>query len=113
MKILKNKESKIFFNILSFNTDTNGSIIIDGNFRIDGKLTGSIQCDGTLTIGSSGYVEGKIKCKNATISGKVIGDIIGESIVLNKTAKINGTIIADKLVVELGAIITASCDRLI
>jgi len=111
MKILKNKEQKIiFFNILSFGTTLKGEILINGDFRVDGTLDGSVQCE-NLIIGSPGYIDGLIKCKNVEISGKVNGDIYAsELIILNKDAKVNGNIFTSKLIVELGATLSANCN---
>ena len=47
----------------------------NGDLHIDGKLTGSIVCNGDLIIGETGKVKGQIKAKNVYVSGHFHGDI--------------------------------------
>jgi len=98
-------------NILSASTLIKGEIDINGDFRFDGKLYGNITCSGKLTIGSTGYIEGKIECKNAEISGQFIGEIkVKELLILKESSVIKGQIITGKLTVENGAKLTVNCD---
>jgi len=108
--MLKNELTPPSINMLGAGSEVNGDITIDGDLRIDGKISGNILCSGKLLISSFGYVEGTIKCKNAEISGDVIGSINATDLItLKETSKLNGDIVAGKLIVEAGAILTMKC----
>jgi cytoskeletal protein CcmA (bactofilin family) len=52
-------------NLLGADTTVKGDIESNGDFRIDGTLIGSISSKGKVVVGSTGNVEGEIKCQNA------------------------------------------------
>lgn len=94
------------------NSDTviEGTIKASGNLRIDGKLTGKLECKGRIVIGASGSVEGEIRCENAEIEGSIKADIIvTELLSLKSTAKVQGDIVTKKLAIEPGASFSGSC----
>jgi cytoskeletal protein CcmA (bactofilin family) len=94
------------------NSDTviEGSIKAKGNLRIDGKLIGSLECQGRVVIGASGTVEGDIRCENAEIEGSIKANVmVSDLLSLKATAKIHGDIITKKLSIEPGATFTGSC----
>ena len=94
------------------NSDTviEGSIKARGNLRIDGKLTGTLECQGRVVIGASGVIEGDIKCENAEIEGSLKANItVSDLLSLKSTAKVQGDIITKKLAIEPGATFTGSC----
>ena len=87
-----------------------GEIRSAGDIRIDGKIIGTVSTQAKIVIGKNGTVEGDIFCKNANIQGKVIGTIeVEELLDLKRTANIEGEIITNKLVVEEGAMLIATC----
>lgn len=94
------------------NSDTviEGSIKARGNLRIDGKLTGTLECQGRVVIGASGVIEGDIKCENAEIEGSLMANItVSDLLSLKSTAKVQGDIVTKKLAIEPGATFTGSC----
>ena len=94
------------------NSDTviEGSIKAKGNLRIDGKLTGTLECQGRVVIGASGSVEGEIRCENAEIEGSIKANIVVSDLLsLKSTAKVQGDIVTKKLAIEPGASFTGSC----
>ncbi|MFT4544700.1 MAG: cytoskeletal protein CcmA (bactofilin family) [Bacteroidia bacterium] len=94
------------------NSDTviEGSIKAKGNLRIDGKLIGSLECQGRVVIGASGTVEGDIRCENAEIEGHIKANVmVSDLLSLKATAKVHGDIITKKLAIEPGATFTGSC----
>jgi len=87
-----------------------GDMKSDGNFRIDGKVEGTITTTGKVVIGSTGYVQGDIICGNADIEGSVKGRLkVNELLALKASAKIGGDISTNKLSIEPGAVFTGSC----
>jgi len=94
------------------NSDTviEGSIKAKGNLRIDGKLTGTLECQGRVVIGATGSVDGEIRCENAEIEGSIKANVIvSELLSLKATAKVQGDIVTKKLAIEPGASFSGSC----
>lgn len=98
-------------NLLSTESEIVGNIIINGDFRFDGKLVGDIVCSGNLTIGSTAQIEGKINSTNVEISGKITGQIVTKELTTFKdTAFFNGTLSTNKMMVDVGAVLIMNCD---
>lgn len=91
-------------------TEVQGDIVSDSNFRVDGKLNGSINIKGKLVLGPTGYIEGKVSCKDAEVEGTFKGEIKVEAFLsLKSTAKIFGEIHTQRIAVEPGAEFTGNC----
>jgi cytoskeletal protein CcmA (bactofilin family) len=87
-----------------------GKVIAKSDIRVDGIIKGSLDCTSKVIIGPSGYIEGQIKCMNAIIEGRFEGTLsVQELLNVRKTAKINGEISTNKLIVEAGAIFNVTC----
>ena len=98
-------------NIVVANTKIKGDISSDGDFRMDGVLTGNLSIKGKLVVGNSGKIEGNVFCQNADISGEITGNIsVGELLVLQASAKIEGDISIGKISIESGAIFSGKCE---
>jgi cytoskeletal protein CcmA (bactofilin family) len=97
-------------NIIGAGTIIEGDITTNGDMRIDGSLTGSINVKGKLVVGASGMVEGEIICQNADISGTIKGKIgVAELLALKSSSKLTGDIITNKIAIEPGATFSGSC----
>lgn len=82
-----------------------------GLFRIDGKFDGSLASNGDIIIGESGWVKADLKGRNVTIAGRYEGELDAEGrLELKKTATFSGSIKADALLVEDGAILAGNVD---
>ena len=110
-KMAKNNESDSqSVNLIGVGTTIEGDITTNGDMRIDGSLTGSINVKGKLVIGVSGMVEGEIICQNADISGTIKGKIgVAELLALKASSKLSGDIITNKIAIEPGATFTGTC----
>ena len=82
-----------------------GDITGDENLLIEGKVEGTINLNNKdLTIGQSGRVHANITAKEIIIEGEVQGDISGnEKVIISKTGKVQGNIIAPRVKLEDGA----------
>ena len=97
-------------NTIGAGTTVKGDIISDGDFRIVGKLVGTIQSKGKVVIGKNGMVEGDILCKNADVSGHVKGSMkVEELLSLTASSKMDGEVITSRIAIEAGAIFTGQC----
>ena len=97
-------------NTIAKNTSLVGDIKSDGDFRVDGKIEGTIQTSGRVVIGKDGTVIGTIDCVNADVEGTFSGKLIVDEVLsLKGTADISGDVIMGKLSVEPGATFNATC----
>ncbi|MBL7904752.1 MAG: polymer-forming cytoskeletal protein [Bacteroidales bacterium] len=97
-------------NLIQSGTTITGDIQSNGNIRIDGILTGTINAGGKVILGSTGSVEGDIRCMNADIEGRVNGSIrVRELLSFKATADVTGEIFTGKLAIEPGARFTGTC----
>lgn len=98
-------------NLLSSESEIKGDIVINGDFRFDGKLIGNITCSGKLTIGSTAQIEGEISSTNIEISGKINGKITTKELTIFKdTAFFNGFLSTTKMLVEVGSVLIMNCN---
>jgi cytoskeletal protein CcmA (bactofilin family) len=113
MGIKNNDEtpSSVVHNALAYGTLVKGDITTDGDFRLDGRIEGTISCSGKIVIGKTAEVEGDIISVNAEILGTVVGSITtSEVLVLKPTAVIKGIITTHALVVEPSAKFSGTCN---
>ena len=98
------------YNALIAGSKIIGTIIADGDFRIDGTVEGDINSKSKVIIGQSGFIKGTIQCVNAEIFGSFDGKLdIKETLTVHATANIIGEIKTKILVVEPNAIINGTC----
>lgn len=97
-------------NTIGVGTVVKGDITSDGDFRIVGKLIGTIQSKGKVVVGKTGMVEGDIMCRNADISGKLKGTLkVEELLSLSNSGSIEGDVITSKIAIEAGALFSGHC----
>ena len=98
-------------NLIGAGTSIEGEIKSSGDIRVDGHILGSVSSKAKVVVGTTGIVDGDIFCHNADISGTVKGKTaVSEMLFLKATARINGDIQTGKLVVEVGASFTGTCN---
>jgi len=103
-KKLSNSQSNGDITLIASECQITGSIIINGNARIDGKVEGSVQATGDLIIGTSGYLKADIEANTVSIAGEVHGNIkTADLLELNSTARLFGDICTRQFKVEQGA----------
>ena len=89
-----------------------GTITGNDDLIVEGTVEGSISLpDNDLTIGESGKVTADLSAKNVKVEGQVIGDISSsEKVVVSKTGRIRGNIVAPRVTLEDGAKFKGSID---
>ena len=107
----KPETSNASINLIGTGTTIEGDIKSSGDIRVDGTVYGSVQSKAKVVLGSTGLVEGDINSQNADISGTIKGKTVcSELLFLKSTARVTGDIVTGKLVVEVGATFTGSCN---
>ena len=89
-----------------------GTITGNENLVIDGTVEGSISLpDNDVTVGDSGKVTADLSAKSVKVEGQVTGDIAGsEKVVISKTGRVRGNIVAPRVTLEDGAKFKGSID---
>ena len=107
----KNREPEMpSINILGPGAVVKGEILVNGDFRCDGTLNGTIQCKGKIVVGPTGRIDGEIQCQNADFSGEVTATVrVAELLTLKETARFSGEITTGKLAIEPGARFSGTC----
>lgn len=83
------------------------------NLKVNGNFNGTLECRGTLTVGSAAFVEAHITGDNIIIAGKIRGDVIARKmLVLMPTAVLSGNISTPKLNIVEGAIFHGKCQMI-
>ena len=93
-------EDKI--SILLSDVSIEGDIVEKDRIIIDAKVTGDIKSD-EIEAHSNSVITGNITSKNATMGGKLKGNINSEKINIQKTAEIEGVLNQKTLSIEEGA----------
>ena len=111
MKGLKGFSAEDLNGFMDVGTEFTGELRFRDTFRIDGHVKGKILSENTLIVGESGQVEAEIDCGVVSIRGTVSGRIQGrQKIELLAGAKVHGTLVSPKLVIEDGAFFEGTCD---
>ena len=98
-------------NLIGAGTVIEGDIGSNGDIRIDGTVYGSVSSKAKVVIGATGVIEGDVNSQNADVSGTIKGkSTISELLFLKSTSKIIGDLVTGKLVVEVGANFTGTCN---
>ena len=74
-----------------------------GSLRINGNIEANLHCL-ELLVGEQAVIVGSITANKVAVSGRVNGAILGDSVVLNSTARVEGDISSRSLSIEEGAI---------
>ena len=97
-------------NSLVGGTSVKGEIFAENDIRIDGTVSGKIECRGKLILGPKGKVDGEIMCENAVIDGTFKGKLkVNDLLTVRETAVIDGDVFTDQLNVESGAVFNVNC----
>ena len=89
-----------------------GTISGNENLVIEGTVDGSVDLpQNDLTIGESGQVVANLDAKTVKVDGQVTGDISGsEKVVISKSGRVQGNIVAPRVTLEDGAKFKGSID---
>ena len=87
-----------------------GKMAFEGVFRLDGKFEGEIFQSGTLIVGDSAVVKGKMEVTSIVINGRVEGDVYAkERTEIHTTGKFYGNLLTPVLTIDEGGIFEGHC----
>ncbi len=87
-----------------------GTLTAKGSLRVEGRVEGSIVDAQTVVIGETGKVKGDISGETIIVSGEIKGNITGSNFVeLLSKSKIQGDIKTPRILVEEGAVFDGQC----
>jgi cytoskeletal protein CcmA (bactofilin family) len=87
-----------------------GKMTFEGVFRLDGKFEGEIFEGGTLIVGETAVVQGKIGVNSIIINGLVEGEVYAKGRVeIHSTGKFYGNLLTPILIVNEGGILEGHC----
>jgi cytoskeletal protein CcmA (bactofilin family) len=82
-----------------------GELTCDEDLRIDGRLKGHLNVrEGTVTVGEFATLDADIRARQVVVQGTVAGSIAATlRIELTASAKVNGSLTAERVVIADGA----------
>ena len=96
--------------ILGPELEIHGDVKVSGSLLIYGKVFGNIQSSGAVQTANGSVVNGNISAKDASISGKVDGDLdVEKKVTLGDTSHLSGNLKASILTIEEGAKFDGVC----
>lgn len=82
-----------------------GKIKSEASIRIEGQLTGDIDCTGDVTIGQKGIVRSNINARDVIIAGQVNGNVTTKGrLTIMPTGQLNGNTNSASFIIEEGGL---------
>jgi len=87
-----------------------GKMNSEGIFRLDGKVEGEIYHRGTLIIGETAIIKGKVEATTLILNGLLEGEVTAkERMEIHASGKLYGTIFTPIFVILDGGIFEGNC----
>lgn len=82
-----------------------GKLHFEDTFRVEGKLTGAVESEGSLYVGDRGEIRGEIRVAQLYVSGFVDAVVVAtDRVEVAAGGRLQGEVTAPCLVIEEGAI---------
>jgi cytoskeletal protein CcmA (bactofilin family) len=96
--------------IIGAGTTVQGNVAAAGTIRIDGRVNGEVVTESDIIIGETGQIHGIVKGRNITIAGLLEGNANADGTLhIVATGRVNGDILVESLIVEDGAKYKGNC----
>lgn len=92
------------FSVIGADVTIKGDIEASADLHVDGIVIGDLTC-ASLVQGEASTIDGAITAENARLSGKVKGTIAARTLVVLKSARIEGDVTYETLTIEQGAVV--------
>jgi len=87
-----------------------GKMNSEGIFRLDGKVEGEIYHSGTLIIGETAIIKGKVEATTLILNGILDGEVTAkERMEIHANGKLYGTILTPIFVIQDGGVFEGNC----
>jgi len=87
-----------------------GKMNSEGIFRLDGKVEGEIYHSGTLIIGETAVIKGKVEATTLILNGILEGEVTAkERMEIHASGKLYGTIFTPIFVIQDGGTFEGNC----
>ena len=98
--------------VIGLDIEITGDVRARANMKIDGQIKGSVvESSHNVEIGESAKVTANISAKMVIVAGAVEGNIAGaEKVLISKTGRVQGNIIAPRVQLEDGALFRGSIE---
>lgn len=104
------KRAETIDSIIGHHAYFEGILSSKESLRIDGRVKGKVECEGSVVIGSEGKVEGEILADNVFIAGELTGNATARNkLEIIEKGKVYGDITTAKLVVDPEVIFEGKC----
>lgn len=112
IRTMKGSETRHDYTFIGESCTIEGSLDVKGELVINGTVEGTIRCD-TLLASQGSRIKGRIKARNATISGGVESEVnVSEHLAIMKTGKLTGSVSYGSLSIEPGGVLKGKCLKL-
>jgi cytoskeletal protein CcmA (bactofilin family) len=83
-----------------------GTLELQGDAHIEGHFEGVLQCEGELSIGPKGSVDGTLTANVVTVAGRVDGSVVARTLlrILDK-GSVQGRVFYEALHVDAGGVV--------
>lgn len=96
--------------IIGQGTRVAGEIHAQGTMRIEGYVSGRVQCEDTIMVLETGRVEADLLARQIIISGEVKGNVTAqERLEITDSGKLLGDITAPRLAIAEGVLFEGQC----
>jgi cytoskeletal protein CcmA (bactofilin family) len=85
-----------------------GNIVAKAYVKVDGKIIGNLNIEGSIILGENGCIKGNISSGEVIVYGRIEGDIHADNLQLKASAVITGDIEAKTLQIDPGAVYQGS-----
>lgn len=104
------KQGTASYNSILAGTEIQGNLQSTSDLRIDGVVQGDVSCQARLVVGAMGKIRGQVSAIQARLEGHIEGNVtISELLELKQTARVQGDIRTQKLIIEDGAVFDGQC----
>jgi cytoskeletal protein CcmA (bactofilin family) len=91
-------------------TSFEGKMTFQGVFRLEGRFDGEIFESGTLIVGESALIKGKVRAQSIIINGRVEGEVYTQGRVeIHSSGKFYGNLLTPSLIIHEGGIFEGCC----
>lgn len=90
-----------------------GTVHISGHqsVHVEGCVEGTVSLDNMLSVGTQGRINADVRARAIVIAGEVVGDLQAvEQVVIQRTAKVHGSIAAPRVTLKDGCKFNGSID---